>query len=185
VAFRAGFGTDCGLIGPASDVAREVLAHHPLAVALAVLQIEWMTQAHYLESVRDDGGLDPQFKSLLRHHWMEEAQHARIDTLIVEALAAACTPEELDRAVEEYLEIGGFIDGGLEQQLALDLDAFERATGRVLGAVEREHAERVQRQANRFTYLGSGMTHPKFRATLRALGPAYEARVAAVAPAFC
>ena len=39
-----------------------------------------MTQLHYLDSVKDDGDLDPLFKSLLRHHWMEEAQHAKLDT---------------------------------------------------------------------------------------------------------
>ena len=39
-----------------------VLSHSPLGVALVILGIEWMTQKHYLESVRDDEDLDPQFK---------------------------------------------------------------------------------------------------------------------------
>ena len=29
-----------------------------------------------------------QFKSMLKHHWMEEMQHAQLDTLMVEAIAA-------------------------------------------------------------------------------------------------
>ena len=69
--FKEGFGTPCDMIGPADEVGKAVLAHHPLSVALLILQVEWMTQRHYLESIRDNQGIDEQFKSLLRHHWME------------------------------------------------------------------------------------------------------------------
>src|SRR6476469_4628869 len=74
--FERGFHSSCSVIGPPEAVAQAVLAHEPLSVALTILHIEWMTQRHYIESVKDDGDLDPQFKSLLRHHWIEEAQHA-------------------------------------------------------------------------------------------------------------
>ena len=46
-----------------------------------------MTQRHFIECIRDDQGLDRQFASMLRHHWMEEAQHAMLDTLMVAELA--------------------------------------------------------------------------------------------------
>src|SRR5690606_16306073 len=71
--FARGFGEECAVIGPADEIGDFVLSHDPLSVAIAVLQIEWMTQAHYLESVRGDDRLDPLFTSLLKHHWMEEA----------------------------------------------------------------------------------------------------------------
>ena len=61
--FCAGFRTECAVIGPPADIARAVLSHDPLAVALAILQIEWMTQRHYVESVKNDHDLDPQFKA--------------------------------------------------------------------------------------------------------------------------
>jgi len=47
-----------------------------------------MSQGHYLGSVKDNQDLDPQFKSLLKHHWIEEAQHARLDGLLLKSLAA-------------------------------------------------------------------------------------------------
>lgn len=75
-------------------------------MALLTLGIEWFVQRHYLESISDDGGLDPQFKSLLKHHWLEEAQHTKIDTLMVHELAATLTAEEIEKAIDEYLEIG-------------------------------------------------------------------------------
>jgi hypothetical protein len=184
-AFAAESGLACEVIGPGPAIAKAVLAHQPLAVALAILHIEWMTQRHYVESVKDDAGLDDCFASLLKHHWMEEAQHAKLDTLIVGALAANRSPSEIMAAVEEYLEIGGFIDEGLRQQVELDLDALMRATGAELSVCEWNEAIAAQRKANRWTYLGSGMTHPSFLATLGALSPAARERVEQVAPSFC
>jgi hypothetical protein len=175
--FEDGFGTRCDVIGPPREISRAVLSHHPLAVALVTLQIEWMTQRHYIESVRDDQDLDPQFKSLLRHHWMEESQHAKLDTLMVDALAAASTEGEIDTAIDEYAEIGGMLDEGLEQQVRFDIDAFERATRRSLAVDERDEITAVQRQAIRWTFLGSGMTHERFLATVGELRPAARARI--------
>ena len=183
--FARGFSVECAVIGPPREIARAVLAHEPLSVALAILHIEWMTLRHYVGSISDDRDLDPQFKSLLKHHWMEEAQHAKLDTLMVEALAAGRSPEAIMAAVEGYLEIGGLIDGGLAQQVEFDLEAFTRATGRVLTEAEQAEFRQVQRQANRWTYLGSGMSHENVLATFARLSPQACARVAAVAPAFC
>lgn len=183
-AFERGFPVECAMIGPSEAIANEILRHDPLSVALVVLQIEWMTQDHYLESVRDDRGLDPLFKSLLRHHWMEEAQHAKLDTLIVEALAEDRSPAEIDAAIDGYLEIGSFLDNGLASQTELNLAAFERVVGRTLGPEQRDAFLAAQHQAARWTYLGSGMVHPRFRATLGAISPAARDRIDAVAPAF-
>lgn len=183
--FLAGFGSDCDVIGPPEAIARAVLSHHPLAVALVILHIEWMTQKHYTESVRDDLNLDPQFASLLKHHWMEEAQHAKLDTLMVEAIAEKCDKDEIMRAVDEYLEIGGFLDAGLMQQVGFDLASFERATGRTIGNADRDLFKEVQARGARWTYLGSGMTHPNFLATLGSLNREAREKIESVAPAFC
>jgi len=183
--FQRGFGHECAVIGPADAIGSAVLAHDPLGVALAILQIEWMTQRHWVDSVRDDGSLDAQFKSLLKHHWMEEAQHAKLDTLMVEALAEDLDSAGRARGLDAYLAIGTFLDGGLAQQVELDLQAFERATGRVLTTGERERVRANGIQAARWTYLGSGMTHPEFLATLGELGPELRAKIESVAPAFC
>jgi len=182
--FERGFGHRCDVIGPPAAIAEAVLAHDPLGVALAILQIEWMTQRHFVDSVHGDDRLDPLFRSLLRHHWMEEAQHAKLDTLVVEALAEGRSEAERARGVDAYLAIGAFLDGGLKQQVELDLEAFQRAIGRRLGASELERLRAQQLQANRWTYLGSGMTHPEFLATVEGLGYAQRVRLEQVAPAF-
>lgn len=183
-AFLAGFAVECAVIGPPDAIAAEVLRHDPLSVALIILHIEWMTQRHYLDSIRDDGNLDLLFKSLLRHHWIEEAQHAKLDTLMVEALAAGRAQASIDAAVDGYLSIGAFLDEGLKAQTAFNLDALERAIGRTFEDPARELFLRQQHQAARWTYLGSGMGHPSFRATLGAISPAGLARVDGIALTF-
>lgn len=183
--FRNGFGTKCKVIGPPAEIANAVLSHQPLAVALLILHIEWMTQRHYIDSVKDDRSLDPQFKSLLKNHWLEEAQHAKLDTLMVKAIADGMSADAIETAVDEYLEIGGFLDTGLRQQTMLDLEAFEEETGRVLTADERAEFIEAQHQANRWTYIGTGITHLKFLASVERLSPDQRARLESVAPVFC
>jgi hypothetical protein len=183
-AFVAGFGTPCAVIGPAEAIGAEVLRHQPLSVALLVLHLEWMTQSHYLGSVRDDAGIDPLFASLLKHHWIEEAQHAKLDTLMVDALAAGMTTAEVDTAVDGYLEIAVYFDAGFKAQVGLNLAAFEWAIGRTLDTETQRAFLESQHQALRWAYLGCGMTHPNFAATLDGISPNARAKVDAVAPAF-
>lgn len=182
--FKQGFATKCAVIGPPAAVGQAVLSHEPLSVALVILMIEWMTQLHYLESIRDNQQLDPQFKSLLKNHWLEEAQHAKLDTLMVEALADGMTEGEIEKAVDGFFEIGAFLDEGLKQQTLFDLEALEKATGCIMSNAQREEFITVQHQANRWTYIGSGMKHPKFLATLEKLSPSQKKRIEEAAPIF-
>ena len=181
-AFVRGFPVECQMIGPSEAIGAEVLRHDPLAVGLIILMIEWMTQQHYLGSVRDDGDLDPLFKSLLRHHWIEESQHAKLDTLIVDALAEGRTDDEIDRVMDEFFEIGAFLDGGLKAQAEFNFDAFETAVGRSLD--DRAAIQAQQHQAARWTFIGSGLVHERFKATLAAISPRAAARAADAAPLF-
>lgn len=181
-AFVRGFPVECQVIGPSEAIGAEILRHDPLAVALVILMIEWMTQQHYLGSIRDDGDIDPLFKSLMKHHWIEESQHAKLDTLIVDALAEGKTEEQIDKAIDEFFEIGAFLDAGLKQQAAFNLDALETAIGRKLE--NREEIEAQQHQAGRWTYVGSGMVHERFKATLRDISARAAERIAEAAPVF-
>jgi len=182
--FLGSFGTRCDVIGPPEAIAAAVLAKHPLAVALVILHIEWMTQLHYMDSVADDRSLDSQFKSLLRHHWMEESQHARLDTLMVQAISEACSDRERAEALDGYLEIGGMLDAGLMQQVQFDFECLVRATGRAFTPEETDRFFAVQQQAMRWTFLGSGMSHENFRATAELVKSGSRARLEEVTPLF-
>jgi hypothetical protein len=182
--FERGFGTPCGVIGPAADIAKAILDHSALGVFLTTLQIEWMTQKHYLESVKDTKeGLDPLFCSLLKHHWMEESQHAKLDTLVVDEIASTLDREDIEKGIDDYMDIGKMLDGGLQTQVQLDLVSLEKAIGRRLAASEKAEIERAQLKAYRYTFLLSGITHPKFDRSLRELAAAGHARVGELARA--
>ena len=181
-AFVRGFPVACEMIGPSEAIGAEVLRHDPLAVGLVILMIEWMTQQHYIGSIRDNGDIDPLFKSLMKHHWMEEAQHAKLDTLIVDALAEGRSEAEIDQAIDEFFEIGAFLDGGLLTQAGFNVDALEKVIGRKVE--NRDELIAQQHQAARWTYVGSGMVHERFIATLKTLPGTAAARIAEAAPVF-
>ena len=136
--FEQGFGTECGLIPGREEVAAVVRSKSKLAVMLLTAIIEWFTQLHYIEHVRDDAVLDGLFRDLLRYHWLEEAQHAKMDTLLMGEVAGELTLEERETAIDEVLELGGAIDGLLAQQIGLNIEALERATGRTFTDAEKQ-----------------------------------------------
>jgi hypothetical protein len=182
--FDANFGTECGLIGPAEDICRAILGHGPLAVTIAILGLEWMSQGHYLGSVKDDQDLDPQFKSLLKYHWIEEAQHAKLDGLVLKSIAQRSSAQDITNAIGEYFDIGAFLDGGFKQQAELDLNSLERAIGRTLSEDERRQFLEVQHQAMRWTFLGSAMGNRNFLAALASVSDETAARVEQAAKSF-
>jgi hypothetical protein len=185
-AFDAGFPVRCARVGKAADIAKSVLAHNDLAVALTNLMLEWMTQRHYVGSVRDEGStdLDPLFVSLLRHHWLEEAQHAKLDTLIIEQLAEAGGEAGVAKAFDDFLAIVSLIDEALAVQLSFDVDALVRVAERAFSPDEVAALTAVQSKAFRHTFLLSGMMHPNFVKTISELSSAGATRVAVLAQAF-
>jgi len=169
--------TKVELIGPAEAVAQQVLAHGRLGIALTILHLEWLTQRHYLESVKTDESIDPKFASLLRHHWQEEAQHAKLDTLLVHELASKASPSEIERGFDDYLKIAGILDGGLVAQVDHDADALERLAKRKFSPPDRVGIVAAQVRSYRHTFLVLGARHPNFVETLRSLSESGARRV--------
>lgn len=182
--FDEAFGVECDLIGPAPDIVAGFLAHTPMAVTIAILALEWMSQDHYVESVRDDEDIDRQFKSLLQHHWEEELQHARLDELLLLSMAEQSPPQEIDAAIDGFFGIGAFLDGGLMRQAALDLAAFERAARRELAEAERQAFLEGQHRALRWTFLGTTLSNANFLKVIESLSGTARPRIEAAAGAF-
>jgi hypothetical protein len=179
--FLAGFGHPCAAVGPVRTLAQKVLSHHPLAVALISLHLECSTQAHYLDSVRAAAGLDPLFVDLLKHHWLDEAQHVPLDAQMVRTIAESCSVLEIAEAIDEYFAIIDLLDGALVRQVALDLDTFQQATGRALSRTERAAFRTAQERACRDAFLCSGMAQPLVQDVFAALQPGAAERLAAAA----
>lgn len=159
-AFEFGFGAHCEVIGTADEIAGRVLSEDPLTVALMVLHIEWMTQDHYTAAVRGRTEIDPRFESLLRHHWIEEAQHARLDTLLLDELIADCPEPRRDRALRGYHELLEVFDGLLAAQVELDVEALGRVAGPLSDRV-RDRLRAAQHDSYREVFLRAGYEHPR------------------------
>ncbi|MCH8087368.1 MAG: hypothetical protein IIC81_05880 [Chloroflexi bacterium] len=167
--FGQGFGIECGLIPGREEVAKVVRSKSKLAVLILTSVIEWFTQLHYIEHVRDDSDLDGLFRDLLRFHWMEEAQHAKQDMMLISELAEKLTLEERETAIDEVIELGGAIDGLLAQQIGLNIEALEKVTGRTFTAAEKEEITTRTQHAWRWTFLVSGLEHPNVAKIVGAL----------------
>ncbi|NJK33131.1 MAG: hypothetical protein HC927_12390 [Deltaproteobacteria bacterium] len=176
-AFAASFGSECGVLDGAAEVAAVILGKSPISVMLVTLHLEIMTQAHYTESVRKDEGLDPFFASLLEHHWLEEAQHARIDALELDKLLDLAAPEQIDAAFADYLDLIDAFDGLLRSQAEMDRISLERALGYSLPDDGRAVVA-AQHTAYRNTFLVMGMTNRQFASILQKISPAGAERVA-------
>jgi hypothetical protein len=178
--FGEGFGSECGLIPGREQVAEVVRSKSKLAVMILTTVIEWFTQLHYIEHVREDSDLDLLFRDLLRFHWMEEAQHAKLDTLLMGEVAEQMTLEEREAAVDEVIELGGAIDGLLAQQIGLNIEALERVTGRTFTDGEKEEITANTQKAWRWTFLVSGLQHPNVVKAVGEMTTAGPGKVGAV-----
>ena len=169
--FESEFGSKCDFIGPAEDISRFVLSHSPLGVGIAILHIEWITLRHYIEGVRDNQNLDPQFKSLLKHHWLEESQHTKLDTLIVESVVRVLLQKRSIRPFKSTPTSANFSTTVSTANRVRTSRVLSSYRGRRLSKSEREEMTNAVLKGMRWTYLGTGMTHPNFLATVEEIKP--------------
>ena len=153
-----------------NDVAAAVLSKSSWAVLALTLHIELFTQAHYRESVSPDCDLSPLFKDALLYHWREEAQHAILDELEWRRVDATLDSRCPDKAVDEFIELVGAVDGILQAQARNDADYFMRtsAIGRTDKTKDGAVLDAVLK-AYRWQYILSGARHPHFVKVLREL----------------
>jgi len=171
-------GFETLLLGDPAATARFVLSKSTGAVLLLTACIEWLTQLHYTEAFREDDGLDPFTKEVFRAHWLEESQHAQMDHLETLRAFEAMDAAQRDRAVDELIELVGAVDGLLRTQVAHDVENLARALDRAFTAAERADLEQGLLRAKRWTFLESGVTHPRFQELFAEVTtPAQQARV--------
>jgi hypothetical protein len=183
VLFEKGFGVKPGLIPAREEIAKVVLSKSRLCSYLLTSMIEWFTQSHYVEHMRDRTELDELFVDLIKYHWMDEAQHAKIDSLLIDEITGGISEEDREAAVDELLELGGAVDGLLSQQADLDLVSLEKAIGRTLSEDDKAEIKRNTHRAYRWTFLVSGLEHPNFVRIVSELTRRGPAKLEAVARA--
>ena len=167
-------GFPLALIGDEKTVARAVLHKSTGATLLLTAAIEWFTQLHYLTAFKDDGALDGFTKHIFKHHWLEEAQHAKMDHLETLRAFEPMTEAERDTAVDDLIALVAGVDGLVQQQAALDVQNLERYLGRSLREVEKQDILAGVLRAKRYVFIESGVTHPNFQALFGAVTTAAQ-----------
>ena len=150
-------------------VARAVLGKGTWAVLALTLDIELFTQLHYRQSIDPDSELSELFKDVFLYHWREESQHAILDELEWVRHDAGITAEERDRAVDEFNELVGAVDGVLQAQAKADAGYFAMKCGRAIDETEAQAIEFAFLKAYRWQYIHSGAQHPQFGKVLSSL----------------
>jgi hypothetical protein len=161
-----------------NQVAMAVLGKSTWAVLVLTLHIELFVQNHYRESIAPDDALSPLFKDVFLFHWKDECQHVVLDELELKRHDASLSPDQRDRAVDDFIALVGAVDGILQAQAKADTDYFAAHCGRALREREREGLVGEFLKAYRWQYIFSGAGHPRFQTTVKGLiTPAQFARI--------
>jgi hypothetical protein len=171
-AFSQGFGSPCGGIPSQEAVAGVILSKSPMAVMMITLHLEVMTQQHYVQCFSDESDdLDPVFKKLLKSHWAEESQHAKLDALTLRRLATGSAREARTQAVKDYVDLLDALEGLLKQQAEMDIKSLSTATGKTYTPEQTAQLLETQAKAYRQTFVTWGVTNPTFMETVEELFP--------------
>jgi len=174
----AGFGFKPEGISGKEEAARQVCSHSDFAVYLLCLVTEWLTQRHYVECFKEEvDALDSSFVKVFRLHWTEEAQHARLDQLLLNELRQTMNDDELATAHDEFEQLLRLLEELLVEQSKLDLKTFESAYG-VLN--QQQHSELLQQLCTdwRWTFIVSGLEQKAFKNVYQASFPESKIRLA-------
>jgi hypothetical protein len=155
-------GMDTRLLGGEDETARFVMSKNTGAVLLLTACIEWFTQKHYLECFADDQDLDPFTKHIFKCHWMEESQHAKMDHLEAIRYFSSASAADREEAIDDLIELVAAVDGLLQTQVGYDVDNLSFYLGRAFTTEERREICDSILRAKRYTFLESGVTHPRF-----------------------
>ncbi|MGB5103476.1 MAG: hypothetical protein WBO04_09170 [Steroidobacteraceae bacterium] len=167
-------------IADPNDVARVVLGKSTWAVLALTCHIELFTQAHYQQSIADDGEVSELFRDVFRYHWLEECQHAIMDEIEWTREHERLSPAEHDRAVDDLIELVGAVDGILQAQAAVDAGYFLKLCDREFTGVQQKAIKDGVLGAYRWQYIVSGVEHPHFSRLLGSMTtPAQMARIQA------
>jgi len=173
-------GFELELLAGEASTARFVLGKSTGAVLLLTAAIEWLTQRHYLDAIKSDDDLDAFTQTIFKAHWQEESQHAQLDHLETLRAFESMNAAERDRAIDELIELVAAVDGLLRQQVEHDVANLSRRLARQFDEQQSHDLRREILRAKRWTFLLSGVTHPRFEELFHQVTtPAQRERVGA------
>lgn len=169
LAFAARFGSRCETID-AEAVAEALAVEAAQAQPLLEQHGVWMARRHVQAAALNKRTLEPGFGRLFLNRWLDAKSpvgEARPDNV----RTAPPGPSAAEAAVEGYRRLLDRLGEVLQAQALLDLAALERVCRPALSAQEREQTLTVQHHAYWWTFIGCGLTHPRFAEAVQRLQP--------------
>jgi hypothetical protein len=169
--FNNSFPIHCEFLSGADEVANIILSNSKLSVLFLTYHIEVMTQQHYLESVKDDSTLDEHFSFILKKHWQEESQHAKIDRYEIIRVAKELNHSEIADALNDYFNVLGAFSGLMQKQVWMDLDSLQKCSQRTLSSAQQDAFVRIQHYSYVYDFILYGLKNQMFQEGLKAILP--------------
>jgi hypothetical protein len=168
MAFAIGFGSPCEVI-EATGVVAALYDAPRLSRALLRLHGLWMAKRHMQAAALNERTLDPAFRRLILDRWLDIDPLRQGDDTT--GAFRQTTPSLVDAGVAGYRRLCDGLNEAMQVQAQFDLAALERACGRTLSDEAREQTLAVQHHAYWWSFIGCGLTHPRFAAAVRGLKP--------------
>ena len=165
--FQCNFGSIPKILEGAVQVAGIILSKSPLAVVAVTLHLEIITQYHYTESVRDNSDIDPTFSKVLKYHWMEEAQHAKVDALELKKLVLNADQKQIEQMYDDYIFIINAFDGLLISQSEMDYESLTERIGKKFSETNKRKIIDSQLKSYRNDFIKCGLDNNMFMGIMK------------------
>lgn len=162
----------------------KVMSKTPLSIWLLTLHSEIMTHFHYTFMFKSGIDLEPKFVEILKFHWMEEAQHVKVDLLEIEALVKSSSEAELNLAMDHYIELLRLVDSELAIANMAVIQNLKAIAGVVLSAQQELNLLTNLTKTSRELTILTVLKHPTFISAIKSMNIGYEAKLPELAKIF-
>lgn len=159
-------GFNAHTIGIEKQVAKQVLAQSDIAIFLLILHLEVITQDHYVHSIKGETCVDPNIVSVLKHHWLEESQHARLDYLELKELTKRADTKTKSKSIEEYIACLAGLNSSFKAQSESDVLNLEAICGLHFSQQDRISLEQSQCDTYDTLFIKCGLNNAHFTSTV-------------------
>jgi hypothetical protein len=158
------------------EIAEAVLKKSTWAVLALILEIELFSQEHYEQGIAMGENLSELYKDIFLFHSKEEATHTIMDEMEWAREDGRLSPEQRNKAVDDFISLVIDLDGILQLQSVVDVEYFMKVCGRSLAPDEIAATKAGVIGAYRWQYILSGIGHPRFQTLFARLTKADQRR---------
>ena len=168
-AIKDGLGFTPMVVNMEKEVTKQLMEISNIAALLFILHFEIITQDHYLNCIKSDAELEPVIVKVLKHHWMEECQHANLDYLMLESIIDKTNKEDQVLAIEAYVDCIKSLKPVFALQAGFDIDNLECLQKVTFSSEQRKLLEANQQHIYENIFIAMALNNQHFQKARTAL----------------